>query len=223
MARTAAKRAPAPPPGYRLPGAARRKRLMAHVAQAGESVILEIDGHEVAISHLDRVYWPAETALGQAAVTKRDFVCYLIAAARHMLPHLIDRPLTLFRWPTGVEGRRVLMKHWEIDLPPFVARTDIFSDAKGHTDEYAMCNNLATLVWLAHMGALEIHAWHSRVRPGPDTPVTSTDFAQSTKALQASIIEYPDYILFDLDPFIYAGTEARRGQPDLNAPAFTLV
>lgn len=202
---------------------AQRTRLSRQVAAAGENVVLEIDGHEVAITHLDRVYWPSEPALDQPAVTKRDFVRYLIAAASMMLPHLIDRPLTLFRWPNGVAGRRVLQKHWEIAVPPFVERTNIFSDAKGHTDEYAMCNNLATLVWLAHMGTLEIHAWHSRVRTGPDSTITSTDFESSTAALQSSIIEYPDYILFDLDPFIYAGNETRANQPELNVSAFALV
>src|SRR2546423_1323540 len=158
MPRTPASRhAPERKEAHGVPSAAQRTQLLKQIAGAGENVVVQIDGHEVAITHLDRVYWPAEPTLDQKAVTKRDFVRYLVAAAPMMLPHLVDRPLTLFRWPNGVAGRRVLQKHWEIALPPFVERTDIFSDAKGHTDEYAMCNNLATLVWLAHMGTLEIH------------------------------------------------------------------
>ncbi len=182
--------------------------------------MLEIEGEAVAVSHLDRVYWPADQGLAYEAVTKRELIAYLITVAPRMLPHVVDRPLTLFRWPNGVAGRRVLQKHGDIALPDFVQRTRIFSDAKGHSDQYLLCNNVPTLVWLAHMGTLEFHVWHSRVQPGPDTPVTSTDFAGSTKALQASIIEYPDYILFDLDPFLYAGTETRVKEPELNAIAF---
>jgi len=166
------------------------------------------------------VYWPAEPGLQQGAVTKRDLLRYLVTAAPFLLPHVVDRPLTLFRWPTGIHGRRVLQKHGEIALPPFVERTQIFSDAKGHPDQYLLCNNLATLLWLAHMGVLEWHVWHSRVRPGDDATVKSVDFASSTSALQKSVIEYPDYILFDLDPFIYAGHETRAKEPELNARAF---
>ena len=66
---------------------------MRELAQAEDNVTLEIDGFDVAITHLDRVYWPAEPGLRQAALTKRDFVSYLIAAAPLMLPHLVDRPV----------------------------------------------------------------------------------------------------------------------------------
>ena len=69
---------------------------------------------------------------------------------RPRVPHLRERPLTLFRWPEGIAGRRVLEKHWNITLPAFVERVDAFSDAKGHRDQCILCNNLATLLWLAH-------------------------------------------------------------------------
>jgi bifunctional non-homologous end joining protein LigD len=117
----------------------------------------------------------------------------------------------------------VLQKHWDNRLPPFVQRVTIFSDAKGHVDDYAVCNNLATLVWLAQMGTLEFHAWHSRVCPGPDGTARSIDFSTSIEALRTSVIEYPDYILFDIDPFIYSGRETRSREPELNAPAFDRV
>lgn len=206
-----------------MPSSRERSRLLARLAAAPENVTLEIGDDLVTLTHLDRIYWPSEPSLAQGAVTKRDFIAYLVAAAPVMLPHMIDRPLTVFRWPTGIHGRRVLQKHGEVALPPFVERTRIFSEAKGHPDQYLLCNNLPTLLWLAHMGVLEFHVWHSRVRPGPDTRIASTDFASSTSAVQQSIIEYPDYILFDLDPFLYAGTETRPKQPELNAPAFAMV
>lgn len=205
------------------PSARERSRLLAELGAAPENVTLEVAGEAVTVTHLDRVYWPAEPSLHQAAVTKRDLLSYLVAVAPLILPHTMDRPLTIFRWPTGIHGRRVLQKHGDMTLPSFVERTYIFSEAKGHADQYLLCNNLPTLLWLAHMAVLEFHVWHSRVRAGPDTPITSTDFASSTRDLQQSIIEYPDYILFDLDPFLYAGTETRPKQPELNAPAFAMV
>src|SRR5690349_1723418 len=145
-----------------------RATIRAALDAAPENAIVQVDGHAVALTHLDRVYWPAVDDLDQAAITKRDFLRYLVDVAPLMLPHLRDRPLTLFRWPEGIAGRRVLEKHWNITLPPFVERVDVFSDSKGHRDQYLLCNNVATLVWLAHMGTLEFHAWHSRVRTGPD-------------------------------------------------------
>ncbi len=136
------------------------------------------------------------------------------------LEHARDRPLTLFRWPESVAGRRVLMKHWEIRLPDFVERVRVLSESKGAPDEYILCNNLATLLWRGHMGTLEFNVWHSRVRRGPDASDSGTDFTTSLAALQRSVIEYPDYIVFDIDPFIYTGSETRRKQPAFSAPAF---
>ena len=180
---------------------------------AFESAIVEVDGHAIAFTHLDRVYWPAVESLAQPAITKLDFLRYLLAVAPLMLPQLRDRPLTLFRWPEGLAHRRVLEKHWNIALPAFVERLDVFSDAKGHPDRYILCNNLATLLWLGHMGVLEFHAWHSRVRAASDARDASMDFASSSEALEASVLERPDYVLFDLDPFIFGDTEAGGGPP----------
>src|SRR5690242_9026428 len=105
-ARATAPRAPA---GGRLP--ARRAQVDSALAAATENAIVEIDGHAIAFTHLDRVYWPAVAALGQPAITKRDFLRYLLAVAPLILPEIRDRPLTLFRWPEGLARRRVLEKH----------------------------------------------------------------------------------------------------------------
>jgi bifunctional non-homologous end joining protein LigD len=199
------------------------ERLHAALASDEPRAHVEIGGHEIRLTHLDRVYWPAVPALDQPAITKRMYLRYLVAVAPLLLPHAVDRPLTLFRWPEGLGTRRVRQKHWEIPLPPFVERVDVFSDSKGHADPYILCNNLATLVWLGHMGTLELHVWHSRVRPGPDSPVTSTAFAASSASLRASILEFPDYILFDIDPFIYSGGEEQGKDPELCEPAFAQV
>jgi bifunctional non-homologous end joining protein LigD len=203
-----------------VPPARERARLIDALERAPASATLDVGGTDVALTHLDRVYWPAHPPLTTTPVTKRTFLRYLAIAAPVMLPHLVDRPLTLFRWPEGVAGRRVLMKHWEIALPPFVERVDVFSESKERPDQYILCNNLATLLWLGHMGTLEFHAWHSRVRGGDDAPDATTDFASSLRSLQASVLERPDYLLFDIDPFIYTGREARAKQPEFSDVAF---
>lgn len=208
------------------PRAARRrdaadsaKRLLAALEGGEDNLRIEVDDHIVDVTHLSRIYWPAERRFGQQAITKRDYLRYLIVVAPALLAHVRDRPLTLFRWPEGVTGRRHLEKHWNMRLPDFVERVDVFSESKGRTDQYILCNNVSTLLWLAHMGVLEFHAWHSRVVPSSDAGGATADFASSLDALQHSLLELPDYLLFDLDPFIYAGGEKAR-EPSFNAPAF---
>ena len=198
------------------------RRIASALGAASDSAIVQVDGYAVAFTHLDRIYWPAVESLAQAPITKRDFLRYLAFVAPLMLPQLRDRPLTLFRWPEGLARRRVLEKHWKIALPAFVERVDVFSDAKGHSDQYVLCNNLATLLWLGQMGTLEFHAWHSRVRGGSDAQDAGMDFATSDTALEDSVLERPDYVLFDLDPFI-DGEGERRRDPDFSSSAFAKV
>ncbi|MEP6939917.1 MAG: ATP-dependent DNA ligase, partial [Rudaea sp.] len=82
------------------------------------------------------------------------------------------------------------------------------------------CNNLPTLLWLAQSGTLEFHVWHSRARTGPDAKTKHTDFASSLASLEASVLNYPDYVVFDIDPYIYSGKEAKGAEPELNTVAF---
>ena len=193
------------------------RRLLAALEQPGSS--LETNGHAVRLTTLHRVYWPEVPAIGQAAITKLDLIRYLVRMSPLILPHVRDRPLTLFRWPAGIQGRRMLQKHPESALPGFVETATIFSESKGTDDEYLLCNNLATLVWLAENGALEIHVWHSRVR-ADDAAEARSPSAGSTANLASSAVNFPDYMLFDLDPYIYSGSERSGGEPEPNEAGF---
>jgi bifunctional non-homologous end joining protein LigD len=181
---------------------------------------LAIGAHRLRVTNLDRVYWPEDKALGEPALTKRDLLRYLTRVSPYMLPHLADRPLTMIRWPEGIFGERFFQKHWEQAQPDFVQTVEVFSETKGHKDEYLLVNNLATLLWVAQFGTLEYHVWHSRSRPGPDSVSQSTDFASSLEAMERSVLNYPDYLVFDIDPYIYAGYEKGREEPQPNERAF---
>ncbi len=137
-----------------------------------------------------------------------------------MLPHLADRPLTMIRMPEGIRGQRFFQKHWAQERPAFVERITVFSGHKEESHEYLLCNNLATLVWLAQAGTLEFHVWHSRAKPGADAKSKRTDYATSLEAMDQSILNYPDYVVFDIDPYIYSGKEAPGAEPELNTVAF---
>jgi bifunctional non-homologous end joining protein LigD len=169
------------------------------------------------VTHLDKVLWPATRGL--PAYTRRDYLRYLLATAPHLLAHLRDRPLTLVRQPAGVTGRRFVHFHYEQPLPEFVETIDIHSQKSGGARQFLLCNNAATLIWLAHVGCLEFHGWHSRA-DASDTQGAGSDYSSSLAALERSALEFPDYIVCDLDPYIYAGTEAAGASPEFSRAAF---
>ncbi|HEX2827260.1 MAG TPA: hypothetical protein VHP37_13005 [Burkholderiales bacterium] len=199
---------------------ARYADALGDLEAADDKVVLEIDGERVAITHLDKVLWPADIARGAREYTRRDFVRYLLHAGPYMLPHTRDRPLTLIRMPEGITGRRFVQFHWEQRLPAFVQTISIFSEKNKAPEEFLLCNNMPTLLWLSHVGTLELHVWHSRANARPDAARASTDYTSSAAAVQRSLLNHPDYLVFDVDPYIYSGAEAQGAQPEMNAAAF---
>jgi bifunctional non-homologous end joining protein LigD len=181
---------------------------------------LAVGKEQVKLTHLDRVYWPADPALKQPALTKRDLLRYFAQVAPFILPHLADRPLTMIRMPDGIGGQRFFQKHWTQERPAFVETITVFSGSKEERHDYILCNNLPTLLWLAQSGTLEFHVWHSRAKPGSDARSKSTDYASSEAAMDASVLNCPDYVVFDIDPYIYSGKEAAGDEPELNTVAF---
>jgi bifunctional non-homologous end joining protein LigD len=195
-------------------------RIVAQLGSARKEFPLLVESHRIRLTHLDKVYWPADASLQQPALTKRDLLRYLAQVSSFILPHLADRPLTMIRMPEGIQGHRFFQKHWEQERPDFVETITVFSEHKDEKHDYLLCNNLATLLWLAQLGTLEFHVWHSRAKPGPDAPGRGTDYASSLAALESSVLDCPDYLVFDLDPYIYSGKEAPGEEPELNTAAF---
>jgi bifunctional non-homologous end joining protein LigD len=216
--------APTERPG--LPSAARSAKegevdaILAQLDSGKNTFTLVVGPHRIRLTHLDRVYWPPDQALQQPALTKRDLLRYFVQVSPYILPHLTDRPLTMIRMPDGITGQRFYQKHWEQERPPFVETLTVFSSHKDENHEYLMCNNLPTLLWLAQSGTLEFHVWHSRVKVEQDAASASTDYGSSEESLDASVLNYPDYLVFDLDPYIYSGKEAPGEEPELNTVAF---
>src|SRR2546426_6008332 len=82
------------------------------------ALTIAVGRHTLKLTHLDRVYWPADTALKQPAITKRDLLRYFAQVSPFMLTHLADRPLTMIRMPEGIAGERSYQKHCDPELPP---------------------------------------------------------------------------------------------------------
>ncbi|NJO12465.1 MAG: DNA ligase D, partial [Gammaproteobacteria bacterium] len=183
---------------------------------------LAVGGAKIRLTNLDREYWPAQKEAKQPAITKREYLRYLAQVSPYMLPHLIDRPLTMIRMPAGIDGERFFQKHWEQSRPDFVETITVFSGHKGENHEYLLGNNLPTLLWLGQVGTLEFHIWHSRAKVEADAASKQTDYASSLESLEASVLNYPDYLVFDIDPYIYSGKEAQGAEPELNARGFAV-
>jgi bifunctional non-homologous end joining protein LigD len=188
--------------------------VLAQLEGPRTNFVAQVQSETLKLSNLDKVFWPA---FGEAPpLTKRDLIRYYVELAPVLLPHLKDRPLTLTRYPNGVEGTLFYQKHYAQPIPGFVATVPIYSSHNAEDGTYIMCNNLPTLVWLAQIADLELHAWMSRVDPEPDAAVVERNFAGSREALDASVLDYPDYMVFDLDPYIYSGSEAKGAEPEFN-------
>ena len=196
--------------------------VLEQLRNPAKSLELAVAGERIKLTNLDRIYWPADARTRQPAITKRDLIAYLAAVARFMLPHLTDRPLTMIRMPEGINGERFFQKHWAQALPAFVESVTVYSEHRDGSHRYLLANNLPSLLWLGQVGTLEFHIWHSRAQPAPEALAAKTDYASSLAALESSILNYPDYLVFDIDPYIYSGKEAKGAEPELNKRGFAV-
>jgi bifunctional non-homologous end joining protein LigD len=190
------------------------------LTKAKEKALLEGSGWQLAVTNLDKVLWPESP--GNAAHTKRDLLIYAARIHETIDQYVRDRPLTLLRFPNGINGKKWYQKHWEAELPPFVESLVMFSDGEGGDQRFLLANNLPTLLWLCQLADIEWHAHLARVVRGPDAPKLPLTFAGSVENLAKSALNYPDFILFDLDPYIYAGDEKKGDEPQPNEAAFAM-
>ena len=192
--------------------------VLDQLSEKAQKLVLVIGDHKVPVTNLDKALWPAET--GRPPITKRDMIRYYARMSPFVLPHLRDRPLTLTRYPNGIHEQSFYQKHFEQGMPGFVETVRLFSSHNEGDVEYVMINNLATLVWLAQLADIELHPWQSRVIVEPDARGLPTTFTGSEDTIRESVLNYPDVIVFDLDPYIYSGDEEEGEEPELNRDAF---
>jgi bifunctional non-homologous end joining protein LigD len=114
--------------------------------------------------------------------TKGQVIDYYARIAPAILPHLRDRPLTLKRYPNGVEEAFFYEKRCPSHRPPWVNTAPIWSGRNEGEIDYCLCNDRATLIWLAQLASIELHPSLSRAEP----------------------IERPTVLAFDLDPGVPA-------------------
>ena len=132
---------------------------------------LEIDGKLLEVSNLQKIFYP------KTGFTKGQLIDYYIKISPSLLPHLKNRPLTLKRYPEGVEGFFFYEKKCPSPHPAWVKTFDV-PRSEGGDINYCVVNNLPALVWAANLGDLELHTFLHR----------------------APAIDKPTALAFDLDP-----------------------
>ena len=170
-------------------------------------------------SNLTKIFWPASS--NHKALTKGDLINYYGSIGKHILPHLRDRPLSLSRYPDGILGKSFYHKNWEQERPDYAKTIRVFSESRGDTINYLMCNNNETLLWLANLGCIEMHPWYSRVRDFTACKKIAKESKVAETALEDERcgLGTPDFIIFDLDPYIYSGKE-KGPEPEYNIRGF---
>lgn len=127
---------------------------------------------EVKFSNLGKVFWPDE------GFTKGDLIEYYRAVSPWMLPYLTERPLVLTRYPDGINGKSFFQKDAPQYAQDFVRTVTIWSEDSQRELDYFVCDNEASLLYIANMAAILLHIWSSRV----------------------ATLETPDWCILDLDP-----------------------
>ncbi len=166
--RTVRARNPRPTKAHDAPG----ERLGAlpirrHGAKAAESTI---EGRQLKLSNLDKVLYP------KTGFTKGEVIAYYSEIAPVLLGHLTGRPLTVMRWPDGVQAKSFFQKQAPAHRPEWVRTATVASASK--PIDYTLADDLPTLAWLANLAAIELHVPLAR----------------------ADAIERPTALVFDLDP-----------------------
>ena len=142
------------------------------VPEGAKQLVVKVESHELKFTNLDKVLFPRD------GITKRDLINFYDAVADLLIPHLKDRPLSLKRYPNGIDQEFFFQKNIEAHYPSWLRIEPIHSEHRGEPIHYVICNDRATLLYLANLACIDQNPWMSRI----------------------GSLECPDYILIDLDP-----------------------
>ncbi|SFN89109.1 bifunctional non-homologous end joining protein LigD [Chitinophaga sp. YR627] len=135
--------------------------------------VVTLNSKKVPLTNQQKLYWPDEK------ITKGELIDYYMEMADYVLPYLKDRPLSLHRFPNGIKDAGFYQKDVDTAAAPDWVKTVTLHAASASRDvDYLVCNNAATLVYMANLGCIEMNPWLSRVKN----------------------LDNPDYIVLDLDP-----------------------
>ncbi len=135
--------------------------------------LITLSGKKVLCTNLNKIYFP------ETGYTKGDLINYYQSISKYILPYLKNRPQSLNRHPNGITGQSFYQKDMEVkQIPTWLKTVELFSSSNNTNIDYLICNDTATLLYMANLGCIEINPWHSTYLH-PDEPT---------------------YMMLDLDP-----------------------
>ena len=140
---------------------------------SGKEAVVEIEGHTLKLTNLDKVYFPKD------GYTKRDLLRFYDEVSPWLLPHLKDRPLSLKRYPNGIDDKFFFQKNASEHFVDWLRTEPVREGHPPKTNNYAVAHNRASLIYLVNLGCIDHNPWLSRI----------------------GSLTHPDWILIDLDPF----------------------
>ncbi|HQY22098.1 MAG TPA: non-homologous end-joining DNA ligase, partial [Ignavibacteria bacterium] len=143
------------------------------ISKNAKDFFIKSNGKRVKITNPDKLYWKEEK------ITKGDIVNYYNDISKYILPYLKNRPESLNRHPNGIDAPGFYQKDMDLkNLPEWIKTVKIGSSSNKKEIDYLICNNAATLLYMANLGCIEMNPWNSKIKSA----------------------ERPDYLILDLDP-----------------------
>ncbi|MFU8972490.1 DNA ligase D [Chryseobacterium wangxinyae] len=133
---------------------------------------ITLNRHKVKLTNQNKIYFPKD------GVTKGEIIDYYQSVADYILPHLKNRPLSLNRFPNGIDHQGFYQKDASDNIPEWIKTTEVYSESNDKYIDYIYCNDKATLAYLNNLGCIDLNPWNSSL---PD-------------------LDHPDFMVLDLDP-----------------------
>lgn len=164
---------------------------------------VQINGKSVELTNLEKTYWPGK------GFRKGDLLKFYLDISKWILPHLIDRPIVMKRYPDGIEGKSFYQKRCPEHAPDWLERVSI--QGKEENITFCLCNDAAALAWLVNQGCIEMHPWLSKrnTPSNPDFMVIDLDPSEGVPFLQ--VIEVALAVKERLDHFGLTGIPKTSG------------
>ena len=144
---------------------------------------IRIGKHAVSISNRQKIFWPDE------GYTKGDVIDYYDKMADYILPHLKGRPLSLKRNPNGIKDSGFYHKDAGENAPGYVDVFKVKSESSNKIIDYIVCNNKATLLYVANLGCIEINPWNSTVKKSGNPTWMVIDIDPSDKNKFTEVVD----------------------------------
>jgi bifunctional non-homologous end joining protein LigD len=163
------------------------------------SANLTVDGKEVRLTNLDKVFW------SQEKITKGQLIQYYADVSSFLLPHIRDRAMVMKRYPHGAAGEFFFMKRAPLPRPAWIRTCTIAHDS-GNVIDFPVIDDLPSLLWVINLGCIDLNQWYAK----------------------CDDVDRPDYVHFDLDPgpgaewsaVLQSGLIVRDALESLAMPAF---